>query len=74
MTKRRSFLMGGPIREEDVQEARGVKKTAVRLLMAAVLGMFVIGCGQYAINEADLKCPKCGAMFTVDEGLRGLWQ
>jgi len=36
------------------------------------VAMFSFGCGQYAATESNLKCPKCGAVFTIDEGLKGI--
>ena len=36
-------------------------------LALAVLAVFTVGCG--VKGETKIKCPKCGAIFTVDEGL-----
>jgi len=38
-------------------------------LVLAILGLFAIGCATVS-KDAKIKCPKCGAVFTVDEGLR----
>jgi hypothetical protein len=34
----------------------------------AVLAVFSFGCASVS-KDAKIKCPKCGAVFTVDEGL-----
>ncbi len=34
----------------------------------AILAFFSFGCAGVA-KDAKLKCPKCGAIFQVDEGL-----
>jgi hypothetical protein len=36
-------------------------------LALAMLAIFSFGCGTPA--DTKIKCPKCGAVFTVDEGL-----
>ncbi len=42
----------------------------VSIFMAlAILAVFSFGCATVA-KDAKIKCPKCGAVFTVDEGLR----
>jgi len=38
------------------------------LLALAILAVFSFGCSTIA-HDAKIKCPKCGAVFTVDEGL-----
>ncbi len=44
-------------------------KRWVSIIMAlAVLAVFSMGCG-YTSKQAKIKCPKCGAVFTVQEGL-----
>jgi len=41
----------------------------VSIIMAlAVLAVFSFGCSQIQ-KDAKIKCPKCGAVFTVEEGL-----
>jgi hypothetical protein len=41
----------------------------VSILMAlAILSIFSFGCSTIDKNT-KVKCPKCGAVFTVDEGL-----
>jgi len=37
-------------------------------LALAILAVFSVGCGGVG-KETKIKCPKCGAIFTVDEGL-----
>jgi len=37
-------------------------------LVLAVLAVFAFGCAGVA-KDAKIKCPKCGAVFTVDEGM-----
>jgi hypothetical protein len=34
----------------------------------AVLAVFMFGCAESS-KEAKVKCPKCGAIFTFQEGL-----
>ncbi len=43
----------------------------LRIFLAlVVLGVFSYGCqGSSVQKDAQIKCPKCGAVFTVDEGL-----
>ena len=42
----------------------------VSLILAAMMLMaFTFGCAG-AAKETKLKCPKCGAVFTVDEGVK----
>ncbi len=44
-------------------------KNLVTLVLALlILGSFSLGCAGIA-KDAKVKCPKCGAIFTVDEGL-----
>jgi len=37
-------------------------------LALAILALFSFGCAGIS-KEAKVKCPKCGAIFTIDEGL-----
>ncbi len=37
-------------------------------LALALLAVFSFGCAGIQ-KDAKIKCPKCGAVFTVDEGL-----
>ncbi len=48
-------------------------KKLVSLVLALVLMVvFSMGCAGYTARETKVKCPKCGAVFTVDEGLKAL--
>jgi hypothetical protein len=38
------------------------------LLALAMLAVFSFGCASIQ-KDAKIKCPKCGAVFTIDEGL-----
>ena len=38
------------------------------LLAFAMLAVFSFGCAGVQ-KDAKIKCPKCGAVFTIDEGL-----
>jgi hypothetical protein len=48
----------------------GMKKWVSMVLALVVLAAFSFGCAGYASKESKVKCPKCGAVFTIDEGLR----
>ena len=37
-------------------------------LALALLAVFSFGCSNIS-KDAKIKCPKCGAVFTVDEGI-----
>ncbi len=54
------------------RRGRGVKKLISMVLTLAVLAAFTFGCASYVNKEQKVKCPKCGAIFTVDEGMRFL--
>jgi len=47
-----------------------VKKLVSMVLAVAVLA-FTLGCAGVP-KETKLKCPKCGAVFTIDEGLKAI--
>ncbi len=49
-------------------------KSLFGIMMAmAVLAALAFGCaGNSAPKETRVKCPKCGATFTVDEGIKVL--
>lgn len=52
-----------------------MKRVANSIMAALVLLTFAaVGCGPRAAYTRDtkVKCPRCGAIFTVDEGLRAL--
>jgi hypothetical protein len=45
-----------------------IKEWSKLVLVLMVLVLFSLGCAQVA-KDTKIKCPKCGAVFTVDEGL-----
>lgn len=49
-----------------------MKKLVSLVLALAFLATFTLGCAGYASKETKVKCPKCGAVFTIDEGLKGM--
>ena len=47
-------------------------KRLVSLVLALVfMVVFAVGCAGPS-RETKVKCPKCGAVFTIDEGLKAL--
>ena len=44
------------------------------ILAMAVLAVFSFGCADMVSKETKVKCPKCGAVFTVDEGIKAYQQ
>jgi len=49
-----------------------VKKVTSLVLALAFLAAFSFGCQGMASKETKVKCPKCGAVFTIDEGLKAI--
>jgi hypothetical protein len=49
-----------------------VKKLISLVFALVVLAAFTLGCAGYVSKETKVKCPKCGAVFTVEEGLKGM--
>jgi hypothetical protein len=49
-----------------------VKKIMSLILAIAVLAVFSFGCADMVSKETKVKCPKCGAVFTVDEGIKSM--
>ena len=45
-----------------------MRKWVSILLALAMLAVFSFGCASIT-KDAKIKCPKCGAVFTIDEGL-----
>jgi hypothetical protein len=45
-----------------------MRKWVSILLALAMLAVFSLGCTGLQ-KDAKIKCPKCGAVFTIDEGL-----
>jgi len=46
-----------------------MRKWVSIFLALVILSIFAFGCAETA-KDAKIKCPKCGAVFTVDEGLK----
>ncbi len=47
-----------------------MKKLVSILLALALLAVFSFGCaGNRYAGDTKIKCPKCGAVFTIDEGV-----
>jgi len=44
-----------------------MKRLVSIFLVLMALGVFAFGCGES--RDTKIKCPKCGAVFTIDEGL-----
>jgi hypothetical protein len=42
------------------------------VLTLVVLAAFSLGCAGMASKDTQVKCPKCGAVFTIDEGLKAV--
>jgi hypothetical protein len=49
-----------------------VKKWISMVLTLVVLAAFSLGCAGMASKDTKVKCPKCGAVFTIDEGLKAM--
>jgi len=45
-----------------------MKKWVGIVLALAMLAVFSFGCAGVS-KDAKVRCPKCGAIFTIDEGL-----
>lgn len=41
------------------------------ILALTILGLFAVGCAGMT-KDTQVKCPKCGQIFTVDEGIEGV--
>ena len=59
-TQRALYQLGG-------KEVNVMKKGLMIFLAPLVMAVFSFGCG--VDKEAKVKCPKCGAVFTVQEGV-----
>jgi hypothetical protein len=46
-----------------------MRKWVSIFMVLATLAVFALGCTGVS-KDAKIKCPKCGAVFTVDEGLK----
>ena len=49
-----------------------MKKWISMVLTLVVLAAFSLGCAGMVSKETKVKCPKCGAVFTIDEGLKAM--
>jgi len=49
------------------KEVNVMKKVLMMFLALLVVAVFSFGCG--VDKEAKVKCPKCGAVFSVQEGI-----
>ena len=49
-----------------------MKKLMSMVLTLAFLAVFTFGCAGMVSKETKVKCPKCGAVFTVDEGIKNI--
>ena len=49
-----------------------MKKVVSLVFAMSLLVAFTLGCAGQASKDAKVKCPKCGAVFTVDEGIKAL--
>ena len=49
-----------------------MRKWVYIYLILAMLAVFSFGCAGVS-KDAKIKCPKCGAVFTTDEGVKE-WQ
>lgn len=48
-----------------------MKRRAVMFLVLSLSLFLGAGCATVG-KDTQVKCPKCGALFTVDEGLEGV--
>ena len=49
-----------------------MKKLISLVSALALIAAFTVGCAGYVPKETKVKCPKCGAVFTVDEGIQNI--
>ena len=49
-----------------------MKKALSMILALGLLAAFSLGCAGYVSKDTKVKCPKCGAVFTIDEGLKAI--
>jgi hypothetical protein len=49
------------------KEVKVMKKVLMMFLALLVMAVFSFGCG--VSKDAKVKCPKCGAVFSVEEGV-----
>jgi len=49
-----------------------VKKLVSLISVVALAAVMTLGCAGYVAKDTKVKCPKCGAVFTIDEGLKAI--
>ncbi len=49
-----------------------MKKLLSLVLAVTFLAAFSLGCTGMVSKESKVKCPKCGAVFTIDEGIKNM--
>ncbi len=49
-----------------------MKKLVSIISVLALVAAISIGCAGYVAKDTKVKCPKCGAVFTIDEGLKAI--
>jgi hypothetical protein len=59
-TQKALYQLGG-------KEVNVMKKVLMMFMALLVMAVFSFGCG--VDKEAKVKCPKCGAVFNVQEGI-----
>ena len=52
----------------DKRRGEGMRKWVSIFMALAILAVFSFGCAGIS-KQAKIKCPKCGAVFSVQEGL-----
>jgi hypothetical protein len=50
-----------------------MRKWIIIFLAMVLLAVFSFGCAEIT-KETKIKCPKCGAIFTTEEGLKEIQQ
>lgn len=60
------------IRSFSGEGVKGMKKLVKSVMAAAMVLTIFGGCGTMYTKDTKVKCPKCGAVFTIDEGRRAL--
>jgi hypothetical protein len=48
-----------------------MKKWVSIFFVLVVLAVFSFGCTKYT-KDTKVKCPKCGAIFSIEEGTKGM--
>lgn len=49
-----------------------MKKLVSLISVIALAAAVMMGCAGYVAKDTKVKCPKCGAVFTIDEGLKAI--